>query len=195
MEQKYCRITGEKHCKCENKREGIHIMKVNMKEAFRKLFTDHACYTVFVLKGIIDKNDSVTVFLNRLLDNQKDIGDQLKPIIGEENGNRVTDLLKEHIRLAGEVIKSISAKERSKLLNEKIAVLLDNGDEFSRFLSSLSPDKLPEREMIDMFERHNSFVKDMAIARRNKDYLEEQKLYDAYYNEILEMSDAIVNAL
>ncbi len=42
---------------------------------------------------------------------------------------------------------------------------------------------------------HNQFVIDMTKARLANKFEEEIKLYDAYYNELLEMSDDIFHAL
>src|SRR5436853_3097395 len=100
----YCAITNEVHCKCAFEREKVSALKVDLKSSLRKLLTDHGVYTVFVLKSIVDGNKDTKVFLDRLLANQKDIGDQLKPIVGNNKGNEVTAVLTEHIKLAGNVI-------------------------------------------------------------------------------------------
>jgi len=136
---------------------------------------------------------TTSVFLNRLLMNQKDIGDQLKPIIGVEKGTRITEVLISHIKLAGDVIKA--ARNRDDDLNNKIDLLFINSDLVAETLTSLNSEVLPFDITQDMFHVHNQFVIDMTISRITMDFLKEQQLYDAYYNELLMLSDSIFNAL
>lgn len=183
-----CKITGEKNCKCLY--ETNFNVKTHLKEVLRKLFTDHAVYTSFVLKSIVDGTKDTNVFLERLLLNQKDIGNELKAYINNDNGNKLTKLLTTHIKLAGEVITGAV-----KNSNKKIDALFLNGDEIAAFLTSLNPRKLPYKTTQLMFHMHNQYVIDMTVARINQDFHEEQILYDSYYNEMLAMSDAIYEAL
>jgi len=61
MNHSYCPITNERNCKCLYKQEGISALKVDLRSALRKLFTDHAVYTSFVLKSIVDREITVDV--------------------------------------------------------------------------------------------------------------------------------------
>jgi len=193
MNHSYCPVTNEYNCKCLPKPEGISPLKVDLRSALRKLFTDHGVYTAFVMKSIVDSGRDTSVFLNRLLLNQKDIGDQLKPIIGNENGDKITEVLTSHIKLAGEVIKA--AKNKDPNLNDKINILFANSDIVAETLTSLNPEQLPFDLTQNMFHTHNQFVIDMTVARLAGDYLKEQQLYDAYYNELLLLADEIFFAL
>ena len=186
----FCRITGEKYCKCQNKMDSIDALQVDIKATMRKLFTDHAVYTKFVINGIVDGSNDVQALLLRLLQNQSDIGDQLAPIIGKENGKILTELLQEHIEFAGEVIMQAKAGNDDRIATKR---LFANSRAIASFLSSLS-DKLPFSEFKSMFDQHNQFVIDMTVSRLQQDYETEIVQFDAYYNAILEMSDSIVSA-
>lgn len=188
-----CALTGEVHCKCLYQRDKITPLQVDLKSSLRKLFTDHAVYTAFVLKSIIDHGKDTQIFLTRLLGNQKDIGDQIKPIVGENNGNAIAQLLTDHIKLAGDVITAVS--KRDPILPDKIDKLFLQGDQLAYGLSSLNPEKLPFETIQQMFRVHNQFIVDMAIARFQAKYDREQQLFDSYYNEMLAMSDAITYTL
>jgi hypothetical protein len=193
MNPSYCPVTNERNCKCLPKQEGISALKVDLRSALRKLFTDHGVYTAFVLKSIVDNGKDTSIFLDRLLINQKDIGDQLKPIIGIESGNKITEVLTLHIKLAGDVIKA--ARNRDNNLQNKIDLLFANSDIVAETLTSLNPIVLPFEVTQDMFHVHNQFVIDMTISRITGDFLKEQQLYDAYYNELLMLSDSLFSAL
>jgi hypothetical protein len=188
-----CLRTGERSCKCLNPLEPHMAFDMDIRTTLRKLFSDHGVYTVFVLKSIVDKTPDTQVFLTRLLGNQKDIGDQLKPIVGDKVGNLVTKVLTEHIKLAGEVMKS--AVNKDKMLDQKIQKLFANSDQVANVLHFLNSQQLPLEDMKDMFHEHNNYVIKMTVARIKKDYKEEQVLFDSYFNELLEMSDMIAHAL
>src|SRR6185369_2633377 len=85
-----CPVTGERSCHCL-------VKKISA------LFTEHAVYTMFYLKSAIFGNPDATYMLQRLLENQKDIGTNLGalPTVGIKNGRAVTKVLTEHIKLAG----------------------------------------------------------------------------------------------
>lgn len=191
----YCGRTGEVKCKCLADRQLTPktALQVDLKSTMRKLFTDHGVYTAFVLKSIVDGIDDVKVFLSRLLQNQKDIGDQVKPIVGDEKGAKLTTVLTEHIKLAGAVMTAATKKDPD--LDDQLKKLYANSDVVAATLTSLNPEKLPYTATQPMFETHNRYVVGMTTSRIAKNYEQEQKWYDAYYNEILEMADAITAAL
>jgi len=200
-----CSVTGEINCRCGQKKindRNAHITEVvDVKATLRKLFTDHAVYTKFVINAIVDAIlDEIKdrdVLIQRLLDNQVDIGNQVKLVIegekGEEIGNKLTVLLTKHIELAKEVITS--AKSDKPELKKNVEALFKNSDEVSEFLTSLNPVILESSKMKEMFRTHNQFVIDMTNLRKYGKWKEEQEKFDAYYNQILDMSDHIYRAL
>src|SRR4029453_9535257 len=73
-------------------------------DAMRRLWEDHVWRTrlfiVSATSGLSDK-DATT---KRLLKNQEDIGNGIKPFYGEEAGTKLTALLKEHITTAADLV-------------------------------------------------------------------------------------------
>lgn len=189
----YCGVTGEPDCKCLKKGPKIPALKVDLKCALHKLFTDHGVFTKFVLNGIVDGTGDVGALLPRLMRNQEDIGNMVKMVAGEEYGALLTAILQQHISLAGDVMKAAAANDPS--LNAKVELLMLNSAEVGRVLSSLNPAKLPLDVTVAMFNRHNQFVIEMTLARLGGKYEDEITLYDAYINELLELSDMIFHAL
>ena len=185
-----CRVTGELHCKCYHKKP--RTIPIDVGTTLRKLFTDHAVYTRFVILSIENNLDDIDVMLKRLLINQDDIGEYLGYILGKTRiCLKLSKLLKEHILLAGRVIKmSYGHKKGTAKIIKK---LFANGDKISELLHSIAPEKLPLRTLIKMFRMHNKFVISMVKARLSKSWSKDQKLYDAYYNEMLDMANAIIS--
>ncbi|WP_366512121.1 hypothetical protein [Clostridium sp.] len=62
------------------------------------------CFIVSDLAILPDKN----IVLQRLIKNQDDISSSIKPYYGEEAGNKLSKLLRDHISIAGKVVDVLS---------------------------------------------------------------------------------------
>ena len=85
------------------KMDDKHIFKTEaadqLRTDLRKLWEDHAMYTRNVILNIIDNLPGTDEAVIRLLQNQVDIGNAIKPIYGADAGNKLTELLKWKHRL------------------------------------------------------------------------------------------------
>jgi hypothetical protein len=63
----------------------------------RKLWEDHTTWTRLAIVSIAHELPDLPQTQARLMRNQTDIGDAIKPYYGRRAGNRLTALLKEHI--------------------------------------------------------------------------------------------------
>ena len=75
----------------------------------RVLWEDHVIYTRNVILNIIDGLPGTDEAVARLLENQDDIGNAIKPIYGDEAGTQLTVLLREHIVIAADLLKAAKA--------------------------------------------------------------------------------------
>ena len=69
--------------------------------------------------------------VGRLLQNQTDIGDAIKPFYGDEAGNELTRQLKQHILIAADVIAAAKAGDAAALAAAQ-AQWAANGDDIQR---------------------------------------------------------------
>ena len=84
-------------------------------DAMRKLWEDHITWTrVFIISAAADLPDK-SAATERLLQNQVDIGNGIKPYYGDAAGEKLTMLLKEHITTAAEVVAAAKANDKAKL--------------------------------------------------------------------------------
>jgi hypothetical protein len=84
----------------------------DLRSAMRKLWDDHITYTrLFIVDAAagLPEKDATTA---RLLQNQVDIGNAIKPYYGNAAGDQLTALLKEHITTAAEVVAAAKANDR-----------------------------------------------------------------------------------
>ncbi|MGG4167980.1 glycosyltransferase [Rossellomorea vietnamensis] len=163
------------------------------KEDMRKLWTDHVFYTRNYIISAVDGLEDTDVILARLLQNQKDIGNAIKPYYGEKAGNKLANLLTEHIVLAGKIVDAAKSGKTAQVeqLNKE---WYRNADDIARFLASANPN-WSEKILKDLLYMHLQFVTDEAVARINKDWKANIKSFDEGKGHILHLSDALSDGI
>jgi hypothetical protein len=163
--------------------------KCDLQMAERKLWIDHVLWTrSFIVSDIASLKDKDAV-LERLLKNQDDIGNSIKPFYGEEAGNKLATLLREHIELAGKVTDA--AKSGNKADLEKYNKLwYENADKIAKFLSSANPNYSYE-VLKDMLYKHLQFVTDQVVARLNKDWKADIEAFDKGEDHMVKFADIL----
>lgn len=183
-----CPITGELNCKCEDINK--MIMKPTLKDTLRKLFTDYAIYIKFY---ITSENFNLTdkqLLIDRLSNNQKDIGDFIKPLIGETNGDNFTKILKEHLNIVIDAIKSIKSNDKIRM-EDSVKDLYSNCCKLSKFLSSLNEKKLPYDIIFYHLNKYNQNILILSSFDFQKKCEESLKKFDAFYNQTLLLADML----
>lgn len=162
-------------------------MKLN--QNLRKLWSDHVIWTrLYLVSNLAGLEDQEPV-LARLLQNQKDIGNAIKPIYGEAAGNKLTELLTEHIVLAGklvEVLKAGRTEEAGQINREWFR----NADDIAKFLSSANPN-WSYNQLKDMLETHLKLITEDVSARMNKDWNASIAAFDKGVLHILTFADVL----
>ena len=73
-------------------------------DQMRKLWEDHIVWTRAAIVAFADGSDGFNAAAKRLLRNQVDLGDAIKPFYGDRAGDRLISLLQDHITIAVEVL-------------------------------------------------------------------------------------------
>lgn len=176
------------------KMDDKHIFKTEaadqLRTDLRKLWEDHAMYTRNVILNIIDNLPGTNEAVIRLLQNQVDIGNAIKPIYGADAGNKLTELLKEHIVIAADLLKAAKANNDTdfKAINTK---WFKNADDIATFLSSANQKYWPLDGMKKMMHDHLDLTTQEAVARLKKDYEADITAFDKARAELMEMSDML----
>ena len=164
-----------------------------LRMAMHKLWEDHIVWTRNVILNIMDDLPGTDQAVNRLLQNQDDIGNAVKPFYGEAGGKELTRLLREHITVAADLLKAAKASNNSafEVANKK---WIANADEISGFLSKANPNWKLE-DMKKMMHDHLTLTTEEAVARLKKDYAADVKAYDKVHDEILLMADMLTDGI
>ncbi|MDR5587228.1 MULTISPECIES: glycosyltransferase [Clostridium] len=157
------------------------------------LWIDHVSWTKsFITSDLSSLEDKKTV-LERLLKNQDDIGNSIKPYYGEAAGNKLSVLLREHIELAGQVTDAAKSENKDDL--EKYNKLwYENADKISDFLSSANPN-YSNKVLKDMLYKHLQFVTDQVVASLNKDWKSDIESYDKGEKHMIMFADILTDGI
>lgn len=165
----------------------------DLKIAMNKLWEDHVTWTRNVIFCLVDGLPGADQAVKRLMQNQVDIGNAVKPYYGDDAGNKLTELLKAHIAISADVVKSAKTGN-SPALDEANKKWYANADEISAFLSKANPYwALADMQM--MMNDHLKLTTDEAVQRIKKDYDADIIAYDKVHDEILKMSAMLAEGI
>jgi hypothetical protein len=129
----------------------------------------------------------------RLLKNQDDIGAAIVPYYGADAGKQLTDLLKQHIMIAVELVADATGGDDAKFARDDQAWSA-NATHIAQFLAGANPN-WPEKDVADLLALHLKLTKDEVVARLNKDWNAAVKAFDDIFTEIMVLADALHDGL
>jgi len=166
----------------------------DLRAAMRKLWEDHITWTrLFLVSALSDLPDSAAT-TDRLLQNQVDIGNAVKPFYGDAAGSKLSALLKDHILIAADIVQAAKAGDTGKLESSKTRWTA-NADEIAAFLSGANPKNWPAADMKAMMHDHLQATTKELEARLNKDWKADVAAYDNVHQQILKMADMLSDGI
>nr|WP_229521733.1 glycosyltransferase [Paenibacillus monticola] len=166
---------------------------VQLQGDLRKLWIDHVtwtrAYAVSALAGLEDQKQ----VLVRLLKNQQDIGNAIKPYYGEAAGNKLAELLREHILIAGKIVEVLKAGNQADV-DKYNKDWYKNADDIAAFLSKANP-HWSNKELQAMFYKHLQLLTDDLTARVKKDYDAEIVAFDKGEEHMIKFADTLTEGI
>ncbi|PDZ11703.1 acetylglutamate kinase [Bacillus pseudomycoides] len=167
--------------------------EVDLKSYMRSLWEQHVAWTRMAIISIIFNLPDVNFAITRLLQNAPDMGNSLKPFYGDNAAKKYSNLIKDHLVIAADLVKAAKAgNQNAASIAEK--KWYANADDIVEFLSSINP-YIPKEEFRKMFYEHLALTKSEAVAILSKDYQAGVQLYDKIEKEALEMADALTEGI
>ncbi len=165
----------------------------SLKLAMRRLWSDHVVYTrCYIISAVAALQDAQATAV-RLLKNQEDIGNAIVPFYGQEAGSKLADLLKEHIKIAVELVDAAKTGDQKKF-EEADKRWTNNANQIATFLSEANP-HWPKKDVTDLLSLHLKITKEEAIARLNGKWEEDIQKFDEIYTEIMVLADALSDGI
>jgi hypothetical protein len=156
----------------------------------RRLWEDHITWTRLAVISLTTDSPDTEATVGRLLQNQTDIGNAIKPYYGAAAGNRLAALLREHILIAADLIAAARQGDQAAVDAEQ-ARWRANADEIAALLSSANPRYWRLGEMKAMMYDHLRLTTDEVVARLEQDWAADVRAYDRIHRQILHMADML----
>jgi hypothetical protein len=169
-------------------------MASQLRVDMRKLWEDHITWTRQWIVSFAANLPDQDAAAGRLMQNQEDIGNAIKPFYGDEAGTKLTVLLKEHINGAVELVKAAKAGDAAKIEAAK-KKWYDNGDQIAAFLSGANAKNWPLADMKSGMKMHLDTTLQEAQDRLDGKFAEDVKDYDRVKEHILALADTLTKGI
>lgn len=174
--------------------EVLAIDPAGFQDAMRKLWEDHVTWTRLYLVSAIAGLPDAEPTAQRLLQNQTDIGNAIKPFYGEAAGKQLTDLLRSHILIAADLVTA--AKGGNSAGVQSASARWDaNAVEIADFLSGANQAHWPRETMRTEMRHHLALTLREAQARLKSDWAGDIAAYDEVHTHILGLADVLATGI
>jgi hypothetical protein len=163
-------------------------------DQMRKLWEDHITWTRLAIVTFADGSAGFDATATRLLQNQTDIGDAIKPFYGVAAGDRLTALLHDHITIAVELLQAAKAGDTAAFDAAKTRWYA-NANDIADFLSAANPRFWPRATMRAAMKTHLDQTLAEAVAELGADYPASVAAYEAIHLHILDMADLLSSGI
>jgi hypothetical protein len=173
---------------------GITSKQLALHDGMRKLWEDHVTWTRLAIISLTTNAPDTQATVGRLLQNQEDIGNAVKPFYGAAAGDQLTSQLKEHIVIAADLIAAAQHGDQAGVA-QKQAKWEQNADEIAATLNSVNPRFWKLSTLKDELHMHLKLTTDEVVARLQHDWPGDVAAYDAVHAHMLHLADLLSNGL
>jgi hypothetical protein len=165
-----------------------------LRSDMRVLWEDHITWTRLAIISLTTGSPDTQATVGRLLRNQTDIGNAVKPFYGKAAGNALTAKLREHILIAADVVAAAKAGDKAKLTDAQ-ARWRQNANEIAALLNGVNPRFWKLGAMKAEMSEHLALTTQEAVARLQGRWAADVAAYDRIHHHILHLSDAIADGI
>jgi hypothetical protein len=165
-----------------------------VRNEMRRLWEDHVTWTRLAVISLVAGSPDTEATVARLLRNQTDIGNAVKPFYGKQAGNELTRQLRGHILIAADLIAAAKTGDATKLADAQ-ARWGRNADDIAALLSRANPRHWKRAALRAMLGEHLKLTTEEAVARIRGDWAADVRAYDRVHRHALGMADALAGGL
>jgi hypothetical protein len=159
----------------------------------RKLWEDHVTYTALFYTAAIHGGHDAGAMAGRLLRNQQDIGDAVKPFYGEAAGNALAALLRDHILIAADLVAAAKVGDAAAQ-QQATAAWFANAADVAAFLASANP-HWPFEVLEEALRGHLSMTTEAVVATLRGETNAMIAAYDHNHGHMLVLSDTLADGI
>jgi hypothetical protein len=173
---------------------GLNAQRFAFHDGMRKLWEDHITWTRLAIVSFAGGLPDLAPTEQRLLRNQRDIGNAVKPYYGRAAAKKLTTLLREHITGAVALLEAAKSGDPATIAQAKSAWYA-NGRQVADFLSSANPHNWPRGAMRTMMKEHLDETLQAATDRLQGKFAADICDYEVVHHHILEMADMLSSGI
>jgi hypothetical protein len=166
---------------------------MTLHQDMRRLWSDHVVWTRQYIVAAVANDPSASNALTRLMRNQEDIGNAIKPYYGDAAGAKLTDLLKQHISIAGELVAAAKAGDAAKQADADRR-WHDNAKDIAGFLAGANPNWSRDA-LVSMLNEHLAITTKEAVDRLQKNWSDDVPNFDKIFDQAMHMADALSDGI
>lgn len=164
--------------------------EIAFRNDMRALWEDHIVWTRLAIISLINGSPDTDATVARLLRNQTDIGDAVKPYYGDAAGEELTRQLRGHILIAADLVLAAKAGDTAKLADAQERWRA-NADDIATVLNGVNPVFWKLQALEHMLDEHLALTTQEAVARLEGDWEADVAAYDAIHHHALGMADTL----
>jgi hypothetical protein len=172
----------------------LTLSQATLRTEMRVLWEDHIVWTRLAIISLTTGSPDTQATVARLLKNQADIGNAVKPFYGKAAGNALTAQLRKHILIAADVVAAAKAGDQAKLTDAQ-ARWQANANDIAGLLNSVNPRFWKLGVMRAEMSKHLTLTAQEAVARIQGNWSGDVAAYDRIHHHILHMSDLLADGL
>jgi len=172
----------------------VSAKQLALRLEMRRLWHEHTEWTRLAIVSLTTDAPDTQATVARLLRNQADIGNAIKPFYGAAAGNQLTTLLREHIAIAADLIAAARKGDEARTVAQQ-ARWNDNADRIAALLSSANPRSWKPAETKAMMRAHLRLTTDEVVARLQGRWTDDVRIYDRVERQIRNMADMLSDGL
>ncbi|MDD4211056.1 MAG: hypothetical protein PHC46_01505 [Clostridia bacterium] len=166
-------------------------LELNKKMRFR--WQEHIFWTRETIIAILEDLKDKALIVFRLLENPIGIAELFSPYYSKEIVQEIEKLIKEHLTIASNLLNALK-EDDSVLFDSYHADLYKNADDIVNTLASINPNYNVE-ELSEMFYQHLDLLIRSMVERKNNNYAQQIKNFDASHEQIVLMADMLADGI
>jgi len=172
----------------------ISKKEFGLRQEMRRLWEDHVTWTRLAVISLTTDSPDTTATVGRLLKNQTDIGNAVKPYYGAAAAGQLTALLRQHILIAADLIAAARKGDQAGVASQQTRWTA-NADQIATLLNKANPRFWKLGPMKAMMHDHLRLTTGEVVARLQRNWAADVRAYDRIHRQALHMADMLSTGL